>query len=531
MKLKIIILFLLAFAAQSFTQTVVEREGTISFISSQNIYAKFSDTDGLSEGDTLYIKRGDNLVPAVKIQFLSKTSAAGESLNGSELKVGDLVYMKSFIKEPSKDSVQENLSHVIDSDQVKPTEIKTRTSLSMNEKISGRFSIQSYSNLSNSSNGDFQRWRYTVSFRGLNISESSLSVFTHLNFNYKADNWSNVKQNPGKSIRVYDLAAKYDFSEKYSVIFGRHLNRKITNISSIDGIQFNGSFGIYETGIFLGSRPDFSDHGFNLKLFQAGAYINRTDTVEKKIIENTLAVVNQTNNFKTDRRLLYYQHSNNYFSSLNFFLSAEADLYKKINEVEQNELSLTGFFLSARYSPASWTSLSLSYDARRNVIFYETFRNFIETLLDNEMRQGLRGSINFRPFSTLYTGINLGYRFRKGDPRPSNDIGAYISYSSLPYINASPSLSYSRIRSSYISGDIYGLSLSKSIEFLNSSLNLGYRNSSYDYSGNGTSNQHSVSADVSTRITKQIYFSLGWDGIFEGNRTNGRILLDLSSRL
>jgi hypothetical protein len=85
------------------------------------------------------------------------------------------------------------------------------------------------------------------------------------------------------------------------------------------------------------------------------------------------------------------------------------------------------------------------------------------------MRQGFRGSINLRPLSNVYAGFNIGYRFRKGDLRPSNDLGAYISYSLLPYVNVSPSLSYTRIRSSFITGNIYGAMLTKHFDFLSSS--------------------------------------------------------------
>ena len=41
----------------------------------------------------------------------------------------------------------------------------------------------------------------------------------------------------------------------------------------------------------------------------------------------------------------------------------------------------------------------------------------------------------------------------------------------------------------------------------------------------------SISADISAKIMRQIFFSIGWEGIFEGDRTSGRVLLDLTSRL
>jgi hypothetical protein len=513
------------------SQSSEEKKGIVSFISSQNIYTKFNDTKNISEGDTLYYRDGNKLIPAVAAKYISSTSVAGEIIGNLKITINDelIVFIKNNGSVPQPVESEENNKETIPLQNTLAG--NSGKKLTGKEKINGRFSVQSYSNISNSVKGDFQRWRYTVSFNGKNLYDSPLSVKTHMNFNYKADEWNIISRKPANNIRVYDLAVKYDLTNRSSFIIGRHLNEKITNISSIDGVQYQGPIGDFNTGVFAGSRPDFSNMGFNLKLFQAGVYVNRSDSIGNNYTDNTLALVQQTNDFKTDRRLLYFQHSNNFINSLSMFFSAEADLYKKINNESKNELSLTGLFISARYNPLKEASFSFSYDARRNIKLYETFKNYLETLLENEMRQGLRAGVHIRPFSKFSIGANLGYRFRKGDPAPSNDLGGYLSYSLIPVIEITPTISYTRIKSSYLSGNVISAMISKNIEFANSSFSVIYRNSDYMFSGNLNSNQHSVSADLSSRIIKEIFFSLGWEGIFDGNRTNGRILVDLTSRL
>jgi hypothetical protein len=51
-------------------------------------------------------------------------------------------------------------------------------------------------------------------------------------------------------------------------------------------------------------------------------------------------------------------------------------------------------------------SFSLSYDARKNVIYYQTFRNSIDSIIENETRQGFRIGMNIRPFNNLFIGLN-----------------------------------------------------------------------------------------------------------------------------
>ncbi len=43
------------------------QEGKISYITSQNVYVKFSSTKGIQEGDTLLISQNSNYLPALKV--------------------------------------------------------------------------------------------------------------------------------------------------------------------------------------------------------------------------------------------------------------------------------------------------------------------------------------------------------------------------------------------------------------------------------------------------------------------------------
>ncbi len=397
--------------------------------------------------------------------------------------------------------------------------------------VSGKFSVQSYSNVSNSPYfADNQRWRYSFSLKAKNIGGSRLSFSDYMTFAYRADQWSLIKENFGRSLRVYDFALNYDFDPKTTLWLGRHLNRKISNISSIDGLQFETGIKENYVGVVAGSRPNYTDLGLNLKLFEYGIYIGREDSLSSGYMNNTVAFFEQTNNFKTDRRFLYFQHSNSLLPNTNIFLSTEVDMFKQISGVKKNEFQLTSLFASVRYSLSRVVSFSLNYDARKNVIYYETFKNFIDSLFENETRQGFNARINVRPVDRLTLGLTGGYRFQKSDIKPARNFGGYLTYSRIPGVEITPTASYTKLITSYIEGGVAGLRLSRSLGSY-FDLSVYYRNTQYEFNSTiGNLNQNSVSVDLSTYLLNPVFLSLSYEGIFEKTSTSGRILLDLTMR-
>ncbi len=536
-KTYIILLFIVLLCgtgASASTYEKVERVGVVTYKTLQNIYVKFENTEGIVQGDTLYRKENNRLTPAMIVQFISTKSVAGEAIGNIELNTDDKLY--AIIEREIPDAVTEDAAATNPipvsagtADESIKDNFKTRKKIE--PAVTGKFSVQSYSNISNSPYfADNQRWRYSFSLRAKDIGGSRLSFSDYITFVYRADQWSILKDNFGRSLRVYDFALSYDFTPKTSIWLGRHLNRKISNISSIDGLQFETGIGDNYAGVVAGSRPNYTDLGFNLKLFEYGFYIGREDSLSSGYMTNTAAFFEQTNDFRTDRRFLYFQHSNSLLPNTNLFLSTEVDMFKMISGERKNEFQLTSFFASVRYSPSRVISFSLNYDARKNVIYYETFKNFIDSLFENETRQGFNARINFRPFNRLTLGLTGGYRFQKSDIKPARNFGGYITYSRIPEIEITPTVSYTKLITSYIEGAIAGLRLSRSFgSYIDLSVN--YRNTQYKfYSTIGNLNQNSLSIDLSTFTLNPVYLSVSYEGIFEETSTSGRILLDLTTR-
>jgi hypothetical protein len=507
--------------------------GNVSYKSAENIYVKFDDTQDIKKDDTLFVISRGNFVPVIKVLFTSSKSISGTIIGNNKIKVDDEVIAVIHVKSDIKNTPVESgiiLLPNAENEIKQPVKYYSNT-MEVVPKVNGRITIQSYSNFSNANNRfDYQRWRYAFKLSADNIGGSNLSYSQYINFAYRADEWNTINSNMGKALRVYDLALKYDFSTSTSAWVGRHLNRRISNIGSIDGVQFETAFTPFSLGFVVGSRPNISDMGYNIKLFEYGAYISRYDSLGHRGMFNTFGYFEQTNDSKTDRRFMYLQHSNSIIMNTRLFLSTEVDLFKKINGESKSEVSLTSIFISANIRPSNYVTFYLSYDARKNVVYYETFKNFIDSLFENETRQGFRSRITVKPIRNLFIGANYGYRFRPSDINPSNNYGGYLTYSMIPLIYSGMTFSFTRLYSSYVSGNNWGLRIYKDLNW-GLGLSLGYRNTKYQFTQNIEGiTQESVSFNINTSLLNPVYVNFTYEGVFQSKSSSGRLLVNLSYR-
>ena len=61
-------------------------------------------------------------------------------------------------------------------------------------------------------------------------------------------------------------------------------------------------------GALAGSRPDYSDYGFNTHLLQFGGYIALNTKNSKTFSETSVAFMQQMNGSNIDRRFIYFKH-------------------------------------------------------------------------------------------------------------------------------------------------------------------------------------------------------------------------------
>ena len=243
------------------------------------------------------------------------------------------------------------------------------------------------------------------------------------------------------------------------------------------------------------------------------------------------------NSGNIDRRFVYLQHSNALLPRLYFFGSAEADLYSKVlnttdsSYTKDNSPSLSNVYVSLRYKVIKQLSLSFSYSARQNIIYYETYKNIIEQLLEMAGTQGYMFQANYHPGKNLSIGANAGYRFSKQDPRPTKNLYSYVTYSNVPWLHASATLSATLLETSYTTGQIYSLGLSRDLLPGKVYGGLSYRFVNYKFVSNEEPlTQHMGEVNLTWRVMKKLLCSLNYEGTFETQRNYNRVYINLTQR-
>ncbi len=503
-------------------------KGTVSYISSQQVYVKFETTENITIGDTLFSQKEGRLVPVLVIINKSSVSCVGVPVPPERLNIGDEIYHRKIEKEEEKKPLEEP-------PETRPEPaVKPKPSTpgliadGFTEDIRGRFSVASYSNLSEVRTD--HRMRYTFSMQGDYLGDSRFSTDIFATFRHTLDHWDEVRANIKNALKVYSFSASYDFSKTSALSLGRKINPKLSGMGAIDGVQYEKGIGDYYVGVVAGTRPDHLDYGFNIDLQQAGVYFGRHSTAKNDYQQTTLAIIEQRNRFKTDRRFVYFQHSGNLAKNLNAFGSLEVDLYERFNEQPKSTVSLTNLYASLRYRATKNLNFSAAYDTRKNVLYFETFKSYIDSLVENETRQGLRFDVNFRPFKWVTWGGGTSWRFQKDNGNLSRNLNSYLTFSRIPWLEATGVLSVNFLHTNYLDSKIFGVRFSKDIIPGKLDADIYYRFVDYQYKSSSLNiRQNIAGVSLSARITRQLGFYIYYEGTLDNrdklyNRFNSKIV-------
>jgi len=508
-------------------------DGVVSYKSSKNIYVKFTSTGQIKVDDTLFIYQNGKHVPAVVIKHLSSISCMGEPIEDIILDVGDHL----FHFQPNHE-VAEPVSSNQDNPVSPPTTVITPAVDSMEtikevrtQKLNGRLSVANYTNRSSAHTNDSERMRYTFNLDVKNMNGSKFSIQNYITFNHTIHQWQEARDNLNNALKVYNLAVDYEITPTLKMSAGRKINRYISNVGAIDGIQVEKRFGAFLIGGVAGTRPDYQDYSFNPNLFQFGSYIGQDKQTDRGYVQTTLGIMEQKNHGLTDRRFAYFQHSNALVKNVMFFSSFEVDLFQNIDGQQSTSPTLSSVYLSLRYRVSRKLSLSGSYDARKNIIYYESYKSFIDQLIEDETRQGLRLNVNYRPFKYMTIGANAGYRFQAFDSRASKNAYGYLSYSQIPWIKASATASITLLQTPYINGFVYGLRLNKDLLEGKIYAELEGRKVDYQYGQfESALRQHILGTHVTWRILRKLSLSLSYEGTFDHSKSYTRLYTNLIKR-
>lgn len=497
--------------------------GAVSYVTAQHVYVKFSSTKGIAVGDTLFLKKGNGLAPALVVANKSSISCVCTPLAGVSVQLKDAIAAKpatdAGLTPPSKPKPQKP---AVSAPAVKPEPETRRPAPALatpKQHLRARLSAASYSNISDQ--GQTTRMRYAFVFNGDHLNDSKFSTDAYVTFRHTLGDWATVQNNLNNALKVYALSATYHFTETTTLTAGRAINPKITNLGAVDGLQIETGFGHFYTGVLAGTRPNLFDYSFDADLLQAGAYVGFGSKAHERHHQSTLGVVEQRNKSAVDRRFVYFQHSDELLKNLSLFGSMEMDLYQVINSESSMQPSLTNLFASLRYRFSHSWNISLSYDNRKNIIYYESYKTYLDQLIDQETRQGLHLGMNLRPAKWLSCGLTGSWRFQKSKANDAKNLNSYLNFNHVPLLKASATLTANYLQSGYLNGTTFGLRVMKDVFNGKLNLELSYRRVDYTFPFYGYStNQNIVGGSLAWNILKKLGFYVFVENTFDSQGNN-----------
>ncbi len=312
--MKYIFSFIVAFLALTYNvfgqNTDQKLNGQVSFVTSQNIYVRFVDTEAITVGDSLMLAA--NNMSCLIVKSKSTTSCVCEIVEGCSIQKGDEVLYQVVPKVQEKEVVKkEVLLPVIDDVTAEPL---------YKETIRGRVSASSQSVIA-SERDNRHRLMGRLSISADHIKNSKFSFNTYMNYRQILDAGETSSLQDNSILRIYNFGVRYNATPTLSLTLGRNINPKISSLGAIDGLQVEKYFEKKYVGAVVGFRPDIFDYGFNSNLLQYGGYIGTMTNNDNFYSQTTLGFIEQQNSGEIDRRFAYFQHNSTISKNLNIFSS------------------------------------------------------------------------------------------------------------------------------------------------------------------------------------------------------------------
>lgn len=511
---RLVSLFALSLASLNLMGQEGRLDGQVSFVTTQNIYVRFTTTEGIRPGDTLSL--GESGRKCLLVQQKSSSSCVCSLLEGCDAPKGTPVYFQpNGLRKPA---VQQVVVQEEPPAELQPQEPEVLVDPLQLQEIRARVSASAYSTFSDN-RASRHRLMSQLMVNADHIDNSGVSLDINMNYRHILDEGASVPLPSNDLLRVYGLSVAYEASPTLTAVLGRSINPKFASVGPIDGLQVEKAFRNQYVGAILGFRPDIYDFGFNPDLLEYGAYYGLETNGKRFRSQTTFGAIEQRGKEDIDRRYAYLQHSSSLGNSLYFYGSAELDVYKKIDYTTLNEPRLTNLYVSARYRMSRDLSFTLSYDSRKRIIYYETYQSELDRFLDDDLaRQGIRARVNFRPGKTVYTGLSYSKRFRSDQQNKSDNYNGFVTLSETPFIGGRTSLTLNRNESNYLISNIGSLRHSRTFMRNRLQTDLYYRLVHSDYVNFGNPMlQHYAGTDITYYLTKSLFFSLtGEFATYEG---------------
>jgi len=389
----------------------------ISYISKENIYLNKGKRSGLIVGDTLKVKRDGEIIARIHVQYVAEHSASCLVLNQKEnLHIGDTV---EFTLNGTKSA--ETVIAIAPISRSLQDSYKKKLSTKPFARISGGLSLQwfHYEDQSgNNLNFDQPTVRFDLRAKELWGKKYYFVIKMRVRKNQRTRNYRTGIEEEEWRNRIYSFYFSYeDIGSPINFRIGRILTPNLRGIGYLDGLQLLHNINKeLNWGVYAGLQSSWQFATTEDSLRKYGLFISyKNGDYKSNRFAGTIAYNAIYHGQTVSRKNIYFQSSFNSKNDISIFQSMELDINSSWRkEKEGQQISLTSFYLSARYKFSNTVRTGISYDNRKNYYRYET-REIPEDLYDLAFRHGLSADLSLTLPHDYYTSFRFSVKKRQDD--------------------------------------------------------------------------------------------------------------------
>jgi hypothetical protein len=335
------------------------------------------------------------------------------------------------------------------------------------------------------------------------------------------------------NVRIYDAAFRSENAGNgFGFGIGRVTPRYAAGLGPLDGVEAFYRSGRITAGILGGLQPDYVNSGIDTYRQKAAVFVNYGwATGATGGGDVTAAYGRMMYKGILDRDFGYLQSNIRLGSSVFFYQSTEIDITGLNGTERTSKPRLTNTFINLSVMPVDWLTLDGGYDATRMVYYLESQQVRSDTIMDNTVRQGIRGGFQVRLPLRIQIGGRINVRPRVEDLRTSRTIIGSFRMGSILQSNASVGLTAASIKGTYADGTNVSAHLDY---YFPSGSSLSLSGERYAYTLFQTKEQQvteTVSLMLQMIIGTRWYVFGGMDQVWENGVPMQRIIGEIGFRL
>jgi len=400
-------LLILSSLGWSQERVVIDVNGKITYLTTDQVYCDVGTEVGVEEGDTLHVTRGVDEIGLVVVTYISRKSSVCEPLVPAEtFRLGDRVHLKKV------------KLVTIEETTVTPAQVKEVS------PVSKRLGLAHTGNFS---------FRYTYGqFADSLYSQRSIASIQygiHISNPIETQFWlygrSNIQNRDFTLYQARWVLGKED--SRFNGQLGRVYSASLSGIGATDGLLVNSALSErLSAGFLVGMEPEPTTLKFNSNVKKGGIFTRFETKGEKRSFEGSLALVGQYASGKADREFIYDRLRYRNGRRLYFTMNQTIDLYRNGPVGGRKGIELVSNQLSLRVRVTSFLSVYTRLSNRKQILYQVSSSSLPDSLFVDETRSGWYNAIRWTTKGDRSFLLGANYRYQSVGG--SNSIYAFFTY-------------------------------------------------------------------------------------------------------